>query len=106
MKVEPGFLCGLEFDNLHAELAFFERHGLRIHDVEISVDLQPGELLVFDNLAVAHGRRGTRQPGELHQRIFGHSLEAAAQSKLRDDVLVAFYERQSADAAVIMTSVP
>jgi hypothetical protein len=91
VKTEPGFLCGLEFDSLLAELEFFERHGLRLDDVEISVDLQPGELLVFDNLAVAHGRRGTRRPGELRQRMFGHSLHPAAQRRLRDDVVALFY---------------
>jgi len=91
VKNEPAFLCGLEFDSLFAEMVFFARHGLRIDDVEISVPLQPGELLVFDNFAVAHGRRGTRKPGELRQQMFGHSLQAAAQKKLRDDVLAAFY---------------
>jgi Taurine catabolism dioxygenase TauD, TfdA family len=92
VKVEPGFLCGLEFDSLSSELAFFARHGLRIRDAEIEMPLEPGELLLFDNLAVAHGRRGTRQPGELHQRVFGHHhLQPAAQRKLRDQVLTAFY---------------
>ena len=94
VKIEPGFLCGLEFDSLLAEVAFFERHGLHIDDVEISIDLQPGELLVFDNLALAHGRRGTRKPGELRQRMFGQSLQPAAQRKLRDRVLAAFYAGQ------------
>jgi hypothetical protein len=61
VKVEPGFLCGLEFDSLSSELAFFARHGLRIDDAEIDINLQPGELLLFDNLALAHGRRGARQ---------------------------------------------
>lgn len=36
VKVEPDFLCGLEFDSLLAEVAFFQRRGLRIDDVEIS----------------------------------------------------------------------
>jgi hypothetical protein len=94
VRHEPGFLCGLEFDSVFAELAFFERHGLCIDQVEISVDLRPGELLVFDNLAVAHGRRGTRKPGELRQRMFGHNLQPAAQRKLRDGVLGAFYAGQ------------
>ena len=93
VKVEPGFLCGLEFDSLSAELAFFARHGLRIHDAEIEIDLQPGELLLFDNLALAHGRCGTRQPGELRQRVFGHHLQPADQRKLRDHVLTAFDTR-------------
>ncbi len=39
VKLEPGFLCGLEFDSFAAELSFFARDGLRIDDVEISVDL-------------------------------------------------------------------
>ena len=93
VKAEPGFLCGLEFDSLSAELAFFAHHDLRIHDAEIDIDLQPGELLLFDNLALAHGRRGTRQPGELHQRVFGHRLQPADQRKLRDHVLTAFDTR-------------
>jgi hypothetical protein len=106
VKIEPGFLCGLEFDSLLAELTFFERHSLRIDDVEISVDLQPGELLVFDNLAVAHGRRGTRKPGELRQRMFGHTLQPAAQRKLRDGVLAAFYAGQPEEAATSIASMP
>jgi alpha-ketoglutarate-dependent taurine dioxygenase len=86
-------LCGLEFDSLSSELTFFARHGLRIHDAEIDIHLQPGELLLFDNLALAHGRRGTRQPGELRQRVFGHHLQPAAQRKLRDHILTAFDTR-------------
>jgi Taurine catabolism dioxygenase TauD, TfdA family len=106
VKIEPGFLCGLEFDSLYAELAFFEGHGLRLPDVEISVALQPGELLVFDNLALAHGRRGRRKPGELRQRMFGHSLHPAAQRKLRDGVLTAFYAGQPEEAATSLSSIP
>jgi hypothetical protein len=99
VKVEPGFLCGLEFDSLSSELAFFSRYGLRIDDAEIEIPLQPGELLIFDNLAVVHGRRGTRQPGELRQRVFGHRLQPAMQSGLRDGVLTAFCASQSVDAS-------
>jgi hypothetical protein len=64
------------------------------------VDLRPGELLVFDNLAVAHGRRGTRRPGELRQRVYGHRrLSQAAQCELRDRVLNTFdtYSPRGAD---------
>ena len=60
--------------------------------------LEPGGLLVFDNLAVAHGRRGTRQPGELRQRVFGHHLQPAVQIELRDHVLTAFYAAQPEEA--------
>ncbi len=106
VKIEPGFLCGLEFDSLFAETAFFEGHGLRIQDVEVSVNLQPGELLVFDNLALAHGRSGTRKPGELRQRMFGHSLHPAAQRKLRDGLLTAFYAGQPEEEATSLPSMP
>jgi hypothetical protein len=90
VKTESGFLCGLEFENLLAELSFFEHHGLHIEEAQISIDLQPGELLLFDNLALAHGRRGTRKPGELHQRMFGQKVGPTAQRELRDSVLAAF----------------
>ena len=106
VKTEPGFRCGLEFDSLFAEFTFFARHGLDVDDVEISVDLQPGELLVFDNLALAHGRRGARRPGELHQRMFGHSLQPAAQRALRDGVLKAFYAECPDEAALCFASIP
>jgi Taurine catabolism dioxygenase TauD, TfdA family len=88
VKSTPGFLCGMEFDTLTAELGFFDRLGLDVDAVQVEVPLQPGDLLVFDNLALAHGRRGTRRPGELHQRVFGHrSVSPAAQRALRDRVL-------------------
>jgi Taurine catabolism dioxygenase TauD, TfdA family len=98
VKSDPGFLCGLEFDSLASELAFFERHELHVERVAIDVALKPGELLVFDNLALAHGRRGTRRPGELRQRIFGHRrLAPDAQRQLRDRVLGAFDAAASAE---------
>ncbi|MGH2831250.1 MAG: hypothetical protein ACRDK2_00605, partial [Solirubrobacteraceae bacterium] len=65
--------------------------------VEVEVHLHPGELLVFDNLALAHGRRGTRQPGELNQRIFGHpALSVEGQVRLRDRVLDMFVQPPTA----------
>ncbi len=92
VKTDSDFLCGTEFDTLGEELAFFQRHGLDVEDIEIDIVLRPGQLLVFDNLAFAHGRRGYRQPGELHQRIFGHRrLSPAGQQAVREKVLEAFY---------------
>ena len=92
VKANPDFLCGTEFDSLRAEVGFFGRHGLRVEGVEVEVGLEPGELLVFDNLALAHGRRGTRRPGELRQRVYGHRrLSPVTQSELRDRVLSAFH---------------
>ena len=91
VKTDDQFLCGLEFATLGAELSFFARHGLCIEEVAIDVPLGPGELLVFDNLALAHGRRGSRAPGELHQRVFGRrDVEPPGQRELRERVLGAF----------------
>lgn len=91
VKAEPGFLCGTEFDSVLAEARFLERLGLRVDAVEVEVALSPGELLVFDNLAAAHGRRGSRRPGELHQWVFGaKSVGLAEQRRIRDRVLAAF----------------
>jgi hypothetical protein len=99
VKTDRDFLCGMEFDTLSAELAFFQRHGLRIEDVEIDILVRPGQLFVFDNLAFAHGRRGQRQPGELHQRIFGHRrLSPADQLRVRERVLSAFYASSTNEA--------
>lgn len=94
VKIESGFLCGMEFDNLAAEVMFFERLGLDVHDAEIEVSLQPRELLVFNNLSMAHGRRGVRQPGEMHQRVFGHTLQPSDQVMLRDIFLTAIFGGQ------------
>lgn len=91
VKAEPGFLCGTEFADLAAELAFFDSHDLPVAELEVEVRLAPGEVLVFDNLALAHGRRGSRRPGELRQRVFGHrALSPGGQRELRDGVLRAF----------------
>lgn len=91
VKTDRGFLCGTEFASLAAEAEFFDHRSLDLHEVEIEVGLGPGELLVFDNLVVAHGRRGTRWPGELNQRVFGHSAVALeGQLRLRNRVLDAF----------------
>lgn len=88
---QTDFLCGNEFASTDAELEFFQARGLSVPDVAIEVDLRPGELLVFDNLLLAHGRRGVRQPGELRQRVFGHTAAAPdCQKTIRDRVLAAF----------------
>lgn len=91
VKAAGGFLCGMEFDNLASEVRFFERHSLRVDDVQTEVALSAGGLLVFDNLALAHGRRGRRRPGELHQWVFGERQAGMGrQRELRDSVLGAF----------------
>lgn len=91
VRANPDFLCGSEFASLADEMLFFTQRDFSIDAVVIEIRLQPGELLVFDNLAFAHGRRGSRAPGELHQRVFGHrALDRREQIKLRDGVLANF----------------
>ncbi len=100
VKTHPSFLCGNEFASLSDELEFFVERGLRLDAVEIDVRLGPGEILIFDNLRLAHGRRGTRRPGELNQRIFGHSaLVVERQLDLRAGVLAAFANRPNASVS-------
>jgi hypothetical protein len=96
VKTHPAFLCGNEFASLGDELEFFAERGLRLDAVETDVRLDPGEMLIFDNLLLAHGRRGSRRPGELNQRIFGHpALNVERQLELRDAVLAAFANRSA-----------
>jgi hypothetical protein len=91
VRANPDFLCGNEFDSLAAELDFFKAHGLSVLDAQREIVIEPGALAVFDNLALVHGRRGRRRPGELLQRVFGHrALDANGQRELRDCVLAAF----------------
>lgn len=91
VKAAPQFLCGNEFGSIADELEFFSERGLRVEAHEVNLRLRPGELLIFDNLVLAHGRRGVRRAGELHQRVFGYpSLEVERQVELRDRVLGAF----------------
>lgn len=105
VKSTPGFLCGMEFDSLTTELAFFELFGLDVAAVHAEIALRPGDLLVFDNLALAHGRRGSRRPGELHQWVFGHrSLGPAAQRVLRDRFLAVFGGRLAGRAGTAFST--
>jgi hypothetical protein len=86
-----GFLCGLEFATLAAERHYFAGHGLHLLAAEEEVVLSSGELLLFDNLLTAHGRRGRRHPGELHQLCIGFpSLDLPGQATLLDRILTVF----------------
>lgn len=90
VKTHTGFLCGGEFTTMADELEFFAQRGVPLDDIATEVRLRPGEVLVFDNLALAHGRRGTRLPGELHQRVFGRrAVSIPEQLALRNRVLAA-----------------
>jgi hypothetical protein len=81
----------MEFGTLEEELRYFARHDLHLAAAEEDIILSAGELLLFDNLSVAHGRRGRRDPGELHQlRIGFGSLDLTGQAVLPDRILARF----------------
>jgi hypothetical protein len=87
-KDSDGFLCGMEFASLDDERRYFAQHGMSLESAEQEIVLEPGELLVFDNLAMAHGRRGRRQTNELHQLCVGFpSVEPADQAELLEWML-------------------
>lgn len=72
--------AGHEFENAEAEAAFYTANGLRLSEAEARFVLEPGDLLVFNNVSTIHGRLGTRRPGELHQVLFGLRAVPASQS--------------------------
>jgi hypothetical protein len=86
-----GFLCGTEFSSVAEERVHLAARGLDVAACEERVRLRAGDLLVFDNLATAHGRSGTRAPLELHQLCLGYrGLSPGDQSLLLERVLSAF----------------
>jgi hypothetical protein len=90
-KDADGFLCGMELATIDDEQAYFGRHGMSLAAVEERVTLGSGEMLLFDNLAIAHGRLGQRHPNELRQLCIGYRrAELAAQSGIADRVVSAF----------------
>jgi hypothetical protein len=92
-----GFLCGMEFGSRADERAHLLARGLELDGVEEHVRLAPGELLLFDNLATAHGRLGLRAPRELHQLCVGYAgLGARDQGALLARVLDAFSPHEPA----------
>jgi hypothetical protein len=88
---DASFLCGMEFASIEEERAHFARHGLELDTIEHRIPLTAGELLLFDNLATAHGRVGTRRPKELDQMCAGYRrLNLTRQHTLLHRVLEAF----------------
>ena len=87
---DAGFLCGMEFESLAQERDHFAERGLNVDAVEQRVLLGPGQLLLLDNLATAHGRLGVRRPLELNQLCVGWNLDISEQSLLLGRVLETF----------------
>lgn len=58
-------------DGFVKETAFFARHNIILAKHEKRFTLKPGDLLIADNLRVAHGRDGKRPAEELLQFLYG-----------------------------------
>lgn len=70
---------GLQTSGIEAERLLLQGLGVDLRSGEERVCLEPGDMLLFDNLAVVHGRIGRRQPRELWQMLFGlRSLSSSA----------------------------
>jgi hypothetical protein len=92
VKSEPGFLCGTEFASADEEEMFLAGLGVDVDAVATNVVLAPGEVLVFDNLGNAHGRRGVRAPDELQQWVFGHPAMPVLDQRALRDRFLRFFE--------------
>lgn len=102
---EEGLLCGMEFDTLAQEREHLARRGLDLDSAEERILLGPGDLLLLDNLAIAHGRVGTRRELELDQLCVDYSsLPAPSQAVLRDRVLSAFAREPEPSAGRVAVS--
>jgi hypothetical protein len=87
----PGFLCGMEFSSYEEEDSYFRTHGMELADAEHRIVLRSEELLLIDNLRVAHGRLGRRRPNELHQLFVGYrSLGQLGQQALLERIFASF----------------
>lgn len=56
---------------LRIERDFYFKHGIELRPIERHINLQPGQLLFFDNTRVIHGRFGQRKAKEVYQLMFG-----------------------------------
>lgn len=59
------------YKSLENERAFYRSHGVPIDEVEEGIQLQPGQLLIIDNMSAIHGRIGKRNAEEIYQFMFG-----------------------------------
>jgi hypothetical protein len=91
VRATRDFLCGTEFADADDESRFFASHGLNLETAETAIRLQRGQILIFDNLQLAHGRRGRRATREVHQLVLGYpALGMAGQLQIRDRIISAF----------------
>ena len=58
-------------ESMKNEYEFYARKGINLGDYETFIQLKPGQVLLFDNTRVAHGRAGKRNAKEVWQIMYG-----------------------------------
>lgn len=59
------------FARLQNEYAFYKKRGIDLEKKEVQITLEPGQLLVIDNMRAVHGRIGKRREQEVYQLMYG-----------------------------------
>ena len=63
--------AGHEFGAPSDEAAFYASCGVALETIEQHFVVQPGQLLILNNVRTVHGRYGVRRPEELYQFLLG-----------------------------------
>ncbi len=58
-------------ESMRNEYHFYKEKGIDLISLERHIQLQPGQVLIFDNTRVVHGRVGKRDAKEVYQFLFG-----------------------------------
>lgn len=58
-------------ESMKNEYEFYKKRGIKLENLEEHIQLKPGQLLVFDNTRVIHGRAGKRKRKEVWQIMYG-----------------------------------
>lgn len=58
-------------ESMKNEYEFYAKRGINLAEFEEFIQLKPGQLLIFDNTRVTHGRAGKRQAREVWQIMYG-----------------------------------
>ena len=74
--------------SMRNEYRFYKLRGLDFSVKEKQITLQPGQLLILDNMRVVHGRIGKRNMEEIYQFMYGvKAVEPAEINSFRRDLV-------------------
>src|SRR5262249_10604377 len=70
-KSDYDIFNGDKKSGLASEYVFYKDCGISLEAVEEQICIQPGQLLIIDNMRAVHGRVGSRHPREIVQFLYG-----------------------------------